>query len=82
MPSLQDDIALVTNTVGEAEELTSEVESVSVCVGLTMNESKTKYMVKNIQGPEMIVNISGNSIELVKKTLHIWKGGLKMRRWM
>ena len=36
-----DDIALVTNTVKEAEELMREVEAVSASVGLRMNEQKT-----------------------------------------
>ena len=38
-----DDIALVTNTVKEAQELMREVEAISASVGLTMNEQKTKY---------------------------------------
>ena len=44
-----DDIALVTDTVKEAEDLMKEVEKVSMIVGLRLNETKTKYVVENIQ---------------------------------
>ena len=71
-----DDIALITNTVGDAEELMKDVESVSLCAGLTMNESKTKFMVDNIKQPGEIVSICGRSIELVED--FIWEGGLRM----
>ena len=52
-----DDIALVTNTVEEAEEQMREMESISMSVGLTMNERKTKYTVENIKEPEGIVSV-------------------------
>lgn len=49
-----DDIALVTNTVKEAEELMGEVEAISASVGLRMNEQKTKCLVENIHKQEGI----------------------------
>ena len=71
-----DDIALVTNTVKEAEELMREVEAVSACVGLRMNEQKTKYLVENIHEPEEITNIGGQKVELVNDFLYL---GAKIR---
>ena len=71
-----DDIALVTNTVKEAEELMREVEAVSACVGLRMNEQKTKYLVENIHEPEGITNMGGQKVELVNDFLYL---GAKIR---
>ena len=49
-----DGIALVTDTVKEADELMREVDEVVMTVGLRMNESKTKYLVENIVCPDRI----------------------------
>ena len=66
-----DDIALVTNTVKEAEELMREVEAVSASVGLRMNEQETKYLVENIHEPEGITSMGGQKVELVNDFLYL-----------
>ena len=71
-----DDIALVTNTVKEAEELMRKVEAVSASVGLRMNEQKTKYLVENIHEPEGITSMGGQKVELVNDFLYL---GAKIR---
>ena len=53
-----------------------EVEAVSACVGLMMNEQKTKYLVENIHEPEGITNIGGQKVELVNDFLYL---GAKIR---
>ena len=71
-----DDIALVTDTVKEAEDLMREVERVSMSVGLRLNETRTKYLVENIQEPEEIVCVDVKPIELVDDFLYL---GVKIR---
>ena len=71
-----DDIALVTNTEKEAEELLREVEEVSMSVGLHINESKTKYLVENVMEPQGIVSTDGKPIKLVEDFLYL---GAKIR---
>ena len=56
----------MTDTVKEAEELLRGVVEVAMTVGLRMNESKTKYLVENIECPDQIVSVGGKSIELVE----------------
>ena len=57
--------------VKEAEELLREVEEVAMTVGLRMNESKTKYLVENIECPDQIVSVGGKSIELVEDFVYL-----------
>ena len=67
-----DDIALVTDTVKEGKELMREVDEVAVVVvGLRMNESKTKYLIENIECPDLIVSVGGKSIELVEDFVYL-----------
>ena len=66
-----DNIALVTDTVKEADELMREVDEVVITVGLRMNESKTKYLVENIECPDQIVSVGGKSIELVEDFVYL-----------
>ena len=40
-------------------------------VGLRMNESKTKYLVENIECPDQIVSVGGKSIELVEDFVYL-----------
>ena len=39
-----DDIALITNTISEAQTLLNSLESAANCVSLYLNDSKTEYM--------------------------------------
>ena len=62
-----DDIALVSNTAGQAQELLERVEKAGLRVGLHMNAKKTKYMVFNQQDQVIIKTTDGSSL-----TLNIW----------
>ena len=76
-----DNIALMTDTVKDAEDLMREVETVSMSVGLRLNETKTKYLVENIQEPEEVVCVGGQRIKLVDDFLYLQElrsGILKM----
>ncbi|XP_063687753.1 structural maintenance of chromosomes protein 2-like [Bolinopsis microptera] len=61
-----DDIALIADTVKEAEMLMLEVERVAATVGLKMNEGKTKFISQNIENPDTIKSLGNNSIEHVE----------------
>ena len=61
-----DDLALITDTVTEAEKLTQEIEKVAATVGLQMNEGKTKFMTQNIEVPGTLMSVNNKSIEHVK----------------
>ena len=56
-----DDIALIADTVKEAETLMQEVERVDATVGLRMNEGKTKSITQNIENPATKGKSLGNS---------------------
>ena len=65
-----DDIALLTNTIAEAQKLLHTVEEVAASVGLSMNESKTKYMTEAINDG-IITSRSGETIERVDDFLYL-----------
>jgi hypothetical protein len=46
-----DDVALITDTIKEAQEFLLSLEEVARCVGLHMNEGKTKYLFVNTPRP-------------------------------
>ena len=66
-----DDIALIADSVEEAQKLLEEVEKAAATVGLQMNEDKTKYLVENIDDPEPVKALSGKSIELKDDFLYL-----------
>ena len=39
-----DDLALISNSIEQAQKLLSSLESAANCVGLYLNDSKTEYM--------------------------------------
>jgi len=71
-----DDIGLVSNTAGQAQELLKEVEKAALQVGLHMNASKTKYMLFNQDQNIVITTLDGNNLEVVDdfKYLGSWIG--------
>ncbi|XP_014788902.1 uncharacterized protein LOC106882658 [Octopus bimaculoides] len=66
-----DDIVMVTNAAREAEELMQDMDTMSMSVGLNMNEIKTKYLLENIKKPEKIMNVGGKPPELVEDFLYL-----------
>ena len=56
-----DNIALIADTVKEAQMLMHEVERVAATVGLRMNEGKTKSITQNIENPDTKGKSLGNS---------------------
>ena len=66
-----DDIALIADSVEEAQKMLEEVEKAAAKVGLQMNEDKTKYLVQNIEDPAPMYAVSGESIELVDDFLYL-----------
>ena len=46
-----DDVALITDTIKEAQEFLLSLEEAARCVGLHMNEGKTKYLFVNTPRP-------------------------------
>ncbi len=65
-----DDIALLSKTIEDAQNLLHTVEEVSASVGLSMNESKTKYMAEVIDDG-VITSRSGEIIERVNDFLYL-----------
>ena len=47
-----DDLALLSNTIDEAQQMLTSLEEAAGAVGLIMNESKTKYMSINLASEE------------------------------
>ena len=68
-----DDVALITNTIKEAQSLLDSLEAAAKIVGLRINESKTKYIPINIQDVEhpAIHSISGEDIEKVDDFVYL-----------
>jgi hypothetical protein len=60
----------LTNTIAEAQKLLHTVEEVAASVGLSMNESKTKYMTEAINDG-IITSRSGETIERVDDFLYL-----------
>ena len=69
-----DDIALVSNTASQAQELLDKVENAALRVGLHMNAKKTKCMVFNQQDEITITTASGAILDVVEdfKYLGSW----------
>ena len=70
-----DDIALLANSLNEAEELLQMVEAAALTVGLTMNAKKTKAMIFNVP-PTTITSLDGSDLEILEdfKYLGAWIG--------
>ena len=61
-----DDIALLSDTLDQAQELLSRVESAADAVGLQMNVSKTKVMAYNAKEDVVLTTQSGSCLEHVQ----------------
>ena len=62
-----DDLALLSNTIQQAEKLLHDLEHASNLVGLSMNVSRTKFMTININSVDTSINsIDGRPIEHVQ----------------
>ena len=60
-----DDIALLSDTLNQAQELLTRVENAAATVGLHMNVSKTKVMAYNIDDDISLSTSNGNHLEKV-----------------
>ena len=60
-----DDIALMSNTVSQAEKLLHHVENAAKVIGLFINAEKTEHISYNQAG--MITSLSGESIKSVSE---------------
>ena len=60
------DIALLSDTLLQAQNLLSRVERAADSVGLQMNDSKTKFMAYNIKDDVTLVTKTGSHLEQVK----------------
>ena len=72
-----DDVALISDSIAEAQQLLQSLETAAKQVGLYMNEGKTKYLCVNIpEEHEDIVSSSGNIIDEVKDFVYLgaWVG--------
>ena len=74
-----DDLALLSNTIDEAQKMLTSLEEAAGAVGLIMNESKTKYMSINLASEEQhatLTSSSGNTIEKVDDFVYLgsWVG--------
>jgi hypothetical protein len=58
-----DDIALLSDTVAEAQELLTRVETACKKVGLALNGPKTKALSYNIQNPQPLCTSDGTTLE-------------------
>ena len=69
-----DDIALLSDTATQAQELLRNVENAALCVGLHMNAKKTQFMTYNQSTCVDIQTVDGNPLEEVKdfKYLGSW----------
>ena len=62
-----DDLALIADTINQAEKLLHDLEHAASSVGLSINSSKTEFMALNIEENDpAIKSINGNSIEQVE----------------
>ena len=69
-----DDIALLSDTVAQAQELLKNVENAALCVGLHMNAKKTQFMAFNQPTCVEIKTVEGSPLEEVNdfKYLGSW----------
>ena len=70
----EDDIALVSDGIKEAEEMLRRVELSAKCIGLSMNTGKKKYMSYNNNQQFDIKTIDGTDLKRVDdlKYLRAW----------
>ena len=64
-----DDIALLANTLAQAETLLHSLERVAAGIGLHVNAHKTEYMCFNQRGD--ISTLNGSSLKLVDKFTYL-----------
>ena len=69
-----DDIALLSDTAAQAQELLSNVENAALCVGLHMNAMKTQFMVHN-QPTRVEIHTVDDSCLVEWKTSNTWGRG-------
>ena len=69
-----DDVALISDTTAEAQQLLTSLEAAALTVGLKMNDSKTKFMTIN-EDDEVSNNLtSSNGSELEKVSDFVYLG--------
>ena len=67
-----DDVALVTDTIKEAQLLLDRLEEAAKSVGLVMNDSKTKFMTLNTPKEEsQLVSSSGNPLDITTDFVYL-----------
>ena len=68
-----DDVALISETIKEAQKFLTSLEKAAECVGLHMNEGKTKYLCKNIPRPipAPLISSAGSVIEEVDDFVYL-----------
>ena len=68
-----DDVALITETIKEAQKFLTSLEKAAECVGLHMNEGKTKYLCTNVPRPipAPLISSAGCVIEEVDDFVYL-----------
>ncbi len=66
-----DDLALLTNTIAEAQKFLHDLEGAANSVGLHLNELKTKYMSLNCHTDCLITSKSGEEIKAVDDFIYL-----------
>ena len=68
-----DDVALLTNTMEEAQHLLQSLEAAASAIGLQMNESKTKFIAVNIPNSDNtpLKTSSGEALEQVTDFVYL-----------
>ena len=57
-----DDIALMSSSIESAEIMLQHIEEVSNCVGLHLNDEKTKTLLLNIPSSTKVKSLSGTEL--------------------
>lgn len=67
-----DDIALISSTLADAQNLLNALESAANCIGLYLNESKTEYLTLNVDDSlAHIKTISGTNLKKVDDYIYL-----------
>ncbi|MCP4493068.1 MAG: hypothetical protein GY820_38085 [Gammaproteobacteria bacterium] len=66
-----DDLALITDTIAEAQRFLLSLEDLANSIGLHLNESKTKYLITPNCEPGPITTKSGEELKEVKDFLYL-----------